>query len=163
MIHREWFMSRNIRIMCWNIDRERRKCGPDVAGGFADLYRTGGRWRFPSQWNRPRLELNPRKTTEHTGPTTDATSLANTRRVERGDWTATVKIIHLWEEAKSLEFRQDEAARRHRIFMMLDLIRALLACVFLYIYNALCHPYYNIWDIILFKIENGIYRNIHII
>lgn len=25
-------MSRNTRIMCWNIDRERRKCGPDAAG-----------------------------------------------------------------------------------------------------------------------------------
>jgi len=32
MIHKEWFMSRNTRIMCWNIDRERRKCGPDAAG-----------------------------------------------------------------------------------------------------------------------------------
>lgn len=32
MIHKGWFMSRNTRIMCWNIDRERRKRGPDAAG-----------------------------------------------------------------------------------------------------------------------------------
>jgi len=54
--------------------------GPDAAGVFADL-RPARTLRFVSQWNRPRLKLNPRGTEERTGPTTDVTSLANVRRL----------------------------------------------------------------------------------
>lgn len=50
-----------------------------------------------------------------------------------------IKTGRLREEAESLEFHRDEAARRCRVFMMLGLIRALLVSlsslgIYIYIY-----------------------------
>lgn len=93
MIHREWFVSRNTRIMCWNIDRERRKCGPDAAGVRRFIPLADVALSKSMESSKAGIKSSQNGRTYRTRRTTDAMSLANSRRVERGDWTTTVKTF----------------------------------------------------------------------
>lgn len=144
VIQGEWFISRNAcGITCWNIDRSGSGNADRMPAGVCRFIprRT---LRRGSQWNRPRFKLNPRwRGSYRTDDGCRGFGKHQTlkRKREKEGWlNDDIKTGRLREEAQSLEFRQDGAARRRRIFTMAGLIRALSAPMAFYTFTMRAIP-----------------------
>lgn len=139
---REWFMLRNIRIMCWNIDRERRKRGPDAAGVRRFISRRTLRFYKSMESSKARI-----KSLQSGRNVLDRRRMLRVWQTPDIAWREVIERRHkdrtrLREEAESLEFRQDVIAWRRRIFMILELISALLTLVYMYFCTIIIARYY---------------------